>query len=429
MAKALRISCLVGGLLLFGNMAGAQFRQQGSKLVAADALSRAMLGAAVSISAAGDTAIVGGPAEQNSEGTGAAWIFTRSGEIWSEQAKLLGTGALGIAGQGTSVALSADGNTAISGGPFDDGASGDVGAAWIFVRNGTTWTQQDKLIGTGTIGGAGQGYSVALSADGNTAIVGGWVDNDFVGAAWVFVRNGTVWSQQAKLVGTGGVGQSEQGLSAALSADGNTALVGGPGDHKSVGAVWVFTRTVGVWEQQGSKLVGMGRIGSNPAQQGLSVALSADSNTALVGGPGDNSAAGAAWVFTRRGSTWTQQGNKITGGGAGPNGRQELLGASVSLSGDGSTALVGGPGDNSYAGAAWVFQHTRGAWRQVLRKLVGTRAAGPAWQGSSVCMSANGKTAIVGGPMDNQIRYEVGTGAAWIFALLVHCAVNSHVIA
>ena len=135
-------------------------------------------------------------------------------------------------------------------------------------------------------------------ADGNTAIVGGSDDNSGIGAAWVFTRSGGVWTQQgSKLVGTGAVGTGQQGSSVALSADGNTAIVGGLGDNSGIGASWVFTRSGGVWTQQGSKLVGAGAVGT--ALQGCSVALSADGNTAIVGGPEDNSRVGAAWVFAR----------------------------------------------------------------------------------------------------------------------------------
>jgi len=96
--------------------------------------------------------------------------------------KLVGTGAVGLAEQGTSVALSREGTTAILGGPHDNYG---VGAAWVFPRSGDAWTQQGgKLIGSDADGLAGQGGSVALSRDGNTAIIGGHSDRDFVGVAW-----------------------------------------------------------------------------------------------------------------------------------------------------------------------------------------------------------------------------------------------------
>ncbi len=235
--------------------------------------------------------------------------FPLSGNTWASRSKLVANDNIGAAQQGTRISLSADGNTAIVGG-FDDNSN--VGAAWIFTRNGSVWTQQGaKLVGTGVAGAAAsQGSSVSLSADGNTAIVGGLDDNSGQGAAWVYTRNGSTWAQQgSKLVGTGGIGNTEQGQSVSLSADGNTAIIGGPGDNGTVGAIWVFTRSGGTWSQQGSKVVGTSSaIGA--AQQGYAASLSADGNTAFVGGHFDNNQQGAAWVFTRSGSTWTQQGLK-----------------------------------------------------------------------------------------------------------------------
>ncbi|WP_439504316.1 beta strand repeat-containing protein, partial [Sediminibacterium sp.] len=320
-------------------------------------------------------------------------------------AKLVGTGAVGAAGQGFSVSLSADGKTAIVGG-FTDNSN--AGAAWVYTRSGGVWTQQGgKLVGTGAVGGAFQGYSVSLSADGNTAMVGGWGDNSATGAVWVYTRSGGVWTQQGgKLVGTGSVGASRQGISVSLSADGNTALVGGQSDNSSVGAAWVYTRSGGVWSQQGSKLVGTGGVGA--AQQGWSVSLSADGNTAMVGGRNDNSNAGAAWVFTRSGGVWTQQGAKLVGTGAVGAARQ---GSSVSLSADGNTAIVGGFADNSDAGAAWVYTRSGGVWTQQGAKLVGTGAVGSAQQGFSVSLSADGNTAMVAGFLDNS-----NAGAAWVYS-------------
>jgi hypothetical protein len=106
--------------------------------------------------------------------------------------------------------------------------------------------QGPNLLGT-PVEGAGQGQSVALSQDGNTAIMGG------AGAAWVFTLSGGVWTQQGnRLVGTGAVGNALQGNSVSLSADGNTAIVGGPDDNGQNGATWVFTRSGGVWTQQGN---------------------------------------------------------------------------------------------------------------------------------------------------------------------------------
>ena len=387
--------------------ASAQWVQQGNKLVGIGAGGNADQGFSVAISADGNTAIVGGP--NDSSGVGAAWVFTRTGGVWSQQGnKLVGTGALGNASQGFSGSLSADGNTAIVGGYGD---SGDAGAAWVFTRSGDLWSQQgNKLVGTDAVGlHIHQGISVSLSADGNTAIVGGYGDSGYVGATWVFTRSACEWSQQGnKLVGTGALGSAAQGSFVSLSSDGNTAIVGGSGDNLGVGAAWVFTRSGGVWSQQGNKLIGTGSAGRNIGQ-GSSVALSADGNTAIVGGGGDSNGVGAAWAFTRSGSAWSQQGKKLVGTGV--LGGTAFQGSSASLSGDGNTAIVGGTDDNSSEGAAWVFTRSSGVWNQQGNKLVGTGAVGHIiYQGGSVALSTDGNTAIVGGAADSG-----SAGAVWVF--------------
>jgi hypothetical protein len=100
-----------------------------------------------------------------------------------------------------------------------------------------------------------------LSADGNTAVVGGPLDNGEIGATGVFTRSNGAWAQQAKLVGSGVVGSAGQGVSVAVSGGGNTASVGGPYDNSEAGAAWVFTRSNGAWTQQGGKLIATGPIG------------------------------------------------------------------------------------------------------------------------------------------------------------------------
>jgi hypothetical protein len=348
----------LGAAWVYTRSSSGVWTQQGSKLVANDATFNGdgvNQGASVGLSADGNTAIVGGYGDNSY--TGAAWIYTRSSNgVWTQQGnKLVANNAVGPAPsqQGWSVALSGDGNTAIVGGPSDN----PNGAAWVYTRSGHAWTQQAKLIGTNAVGQAvAQGVSVALSHDGNTAIVGG-PGNSPDGAAWVYTRSGHAWTQHAQLVGTGGVGGGNQGWSVALAADGNTAIVGGYGDDSNIGAAWIYSRSGTAWSQQGPKLVGTGAVGQS--LQGYSVALSADGGTAIVGGYGDSSNAGAAWVFNRyrdihHNLYWAQLGNKLVGiGVAGPYGA--LQGEAVAMSADGNTVIVGGYGDNSNIGAAWVF--------------------------------------------------------------------------
>jgi uncharacterized protein (TIGR03437 family) len=370
----------------------------------------------VAISVDGNTVVVGGSTDASN--IGAVWVYTRSAGVWTQQGlKLAGSGRVGVAFQGVRVALSADGNTVLVGGNTDNwGAGGNdygAGAAWVFTRSAGVWTQQSgKLVGSGSIGNAGQGFAVALSGDGNTALVGGYIDNDFVGAAWVWTRSAGVWTQQAKLVGTGRGGPySGQGFAVALSADGNTALVGGWYDNNNIGATWVFTRdSAGRWTQQGGKLVGTGATGA--ARQGWSVALSADGNTALEHGGSDAGAMGAAWVFTRSSGLWTQQGGKLVGSGYAGQPAEMEQGHAVGLSTDGNLAALGRANDDAGTGAVWVFaRDAAGAWTQRGSKLVGSGATGKAGQGYSVALSGDGSTLVEGGPFDSSKN-----GAAWVLA-------------
>jgi FG-GAP repeat len=422
MRNAMKLGSIVFGMLLVAHTAAAQFTQQGSKLIGTGATGRANQGSAVAFSTDGNTAIIGGLEDSAlAGGTGAAWVFTRSGGVWTQQGnKLVGTGVTGTnCQQGISVAISGDGNTALVGGWGDNNVTG---AVWVFTRTGGVWTQQGtKLVASDAVkvAAVAEGVSVSLSTDGNTALVGGYVDNNGVGAAWVFTRSGGVWTQQgSKLVGTGAVGNAAQGFSVAISGDGNTAIVGGRDDNGTAGAAWVWTRTGVNWTQQGSKLVGTGAVGN--AAQGHSVAISGDGNTAVVGGPWDDQltpGAGAAWIFTRSGGVWTQQGTKLVGtGGTGLYTASQ--GFSAAMSSDGNTAVVGGYTSDfngtyppSTPGAAWVFTRSGGVWTQLGSKLVGTGAvAGLTEQGYAVGISGDATTAGVGGWSDNN-----DVGATWIF--------------
>ena len=144
------------------------------------------------------------------------------------------------------MALSGDGNTVLIGGPQDDG---NAGAAWIFTRSSGTWTERKKLgraVINDIVGSAGFGNAVALSTDGTTALIGGHQDGAAAdGAAWVFSGSGANWNEQQKLTGAGLVGpfSADFGFSVSLSADGNTAAVGADQDSGNTGSAFLFTRS------------------------------------------------------------------------------------------------------------------------------------------------------------------------------------------
>jgi hypothetical protein len=280
----------------------------------------------------------------------------RSGTTWSQQAQL--TAADGAASDQFGSAVALAGRTALVGSPYH-GTSGQ-GAAYVFVRAGTTWSQQAPL--TAIDGAASDKFGSAVALAGDTALVGSpYHGTSGQGSAYVFARSGTTWGQQGQLKATDGAANDLFGSSVALYAD--TALVGAPRDdvgaNTDQGSACVFTRSGTSWSQQ-TQLTATDGVAHD---QFGAVALAG--NTALVGAVGHRVGAtgqGAGYVFTKSGSAWAQQ-EQLTGGAIG-----DYFGLAVALSGD--TALVGanaaggarraatGPGavkGGAHMGSAYVY--------------------------------------------------------------------------
>jgi len=387
-----------------------------------DPAERSRFGWSVALSGEGDTALVGAPSED--EGVGAAWIFTRSASGWIQQgAKLtmpqsalvgascsdepedegVGEGEVHPCHFGRSVALSADGNTAVIGAPREHG---NTGAVWIFTRAGADWTGSElsspELSGSEPASRGRFGVSVAVSADGGTLAVG--APRFDGGRVWTFTRSGSSWSPLGgPLTGAGEEGQGLFGQSVALSADGQALLAGAPSESEQRGAAWGFKRSGSGWEEQGPKLTG--GAPSPEAHFGSNVALSGDGSTAAVGARGADNGNGAAWVFSNTGTGWVEQGPALEGEEPG-----EGFGASIALSFDGSIAVVGAGGAESHRGRTWLFERDGGSWGTAQEKLgTGVSGRGPIGFGSSVALSADAETVLVGAHSDER------AGAAWVF--------------
>jgi hypothetical protein len=416
---------LAGGRLMVKlDAAGARFPltidplvQKGAKLTSGESEGEARFGTSAALSGDGSTLVIGGPHDDGSQG--AVWMFARSGSHWTQQGpkqtagEAMGEPALdecaeeaaeeaGECAFGASVAVSADGNTALVG---DPSATSVPGAAWVFTRSGTTWTRDQALTGDNEVGEGRFGKSVALSSDGTTALIGDPSASSQRGAAWVFVLAGGTWTRQAALVSYEGR-FAHFGRSVALSGDGNTALIGGPGDSNYTGAAWTFTRSDATWTQQARKLTGANEVGAG--HFGKSVALSADGDTALVGGQDDNEERGAAWTFTRSdGAAFTQPGAKIEPAAGLGEGH---FGSGVALSGDGGLALIGAPRASAGLGSVAVLERSGSSWTE-LPALGGTETVGRGWSGASVALSSDGEVAAIGAPRDQK-----RAGAAWVFS-------------
>ena len=345
------------------------------------------------VSILGDTLAVGAALDGP---RGAAYVFVRSGATWTEQQKVRASD--GAAGDRFGSAVSISGDTLLVSAPDDDmpGAA-YAGSAYVFVRSGTVWTEQQKLVPTDSQPTARFGNSVSLSGD--TAVIGAAADDNGhgsdAGATYVFVRSGTTWSQQQKILAPDGISQDYFGTSVSVVSD--TALIGSPLSDtpggQDTGAAYVFVRSGTTWSQQ-QKLVPPDAFMND--RLGYSVALSAD--TAVLGAPaGDNVNgfdAGAAYVFVRSGTTWTQQQKLLASDGAGSDGF-----GLVALSGD--TAVVGAGGDDTpgpNAGSAYVFMRSGTIWTQQ-QKLVAPDGAPYDYFGGST--SASGDTVVVGAGGDD----------------------------
>jgi hypothetical protein len=334
--------------------AGALTAEQEAKLTASDAAVAEYLARSVAIS--GDTAVAGAPIDDHAGGTnaGSAYVFVRSGTGWSQQAKLTASDAAGGDWFGISVALSGD--TAVVGAYTDYHAGGlAAGSAYVFVRSGTSWSEQAKLTASDAAGGDSFGLSVALSGD--TAVVGAPGDNHtgetVSGSAYVFVRSGASWSEQAKLTANDAAGEGTWVQAVAISGD--TAVMAAYDDSAPAaapGSAYVFVRSGTSWSEQ-AKLTASDAAAED--RFGTSLALSGD--IAVVGAPrhdhvgGTN--AGSAYVFVRGGTSWSEQA-KLTGSDAAA---EDRFGISVALSGD--TAVAGAPNADHVApdaGAAYVFR-------------------------------------------------------------------------
>ncbi|MFZ0548957.1 MAG: FG-GAP repeat protein [Candidatus Promineifilaceae bacterium] len=398
------------------------------------------------------TGVDGDQANNMAADSGAAYVFVRSGGVWSQQAYLKASNTGANDQFGRAVAISGD--TIVVGAHFEDSNAttingdgtndsfGNSGAAYVFVRNGTAWSQQAYLKAANAGASDEFGYSVAVSGD--TVVVGAYLedsssnvvngaDNNSAadsGAAYVFVRSGGVWSQQAYLKASNTDPADRFGYSVAIS--GNTVVVGATeedsdangvnGDQTdnslfSVGAAYVFVRSGTTWIQEAymkASNSGNGDVfGSSVAVSGNTVVVGArgeDSNATGINGDETNDSypnSGAAYIFARSGGTWSQQAY-LKASNSEPDDR---FGDSVALSGDklvvgarqedsGETGVNGNQTDNSAgsAGAAYIFTRSGETWNQQAY-LKASNTDGSDLFGFSVNIS--GDTVIIGAPFED----------------------------
>ena len=383
--------------------------KQQAHLFADDAVEYDVFGEAVAIS--GDTIVVGAIGHKTIpawEDAGSAYVFVRTGGTWSQQARLFADDGATGDHFGGSVAISGD--TIVVGAPEDNGSAG---SAYVFVRTSGVWTQQGYLFADDA--SAFDQFGTSVGIDGDTIAVGAEDDDtaagNLAGSAYVFARSGGTWSQQGHLFADNATENDFFGSSVAVWGD--SVVVGAPTANAGVlsgsGAAYVFTRSGSTWSQQGYLYAD---DASGGEWFGTSVAIL--SNTVVVGEPGDDTFlggpdAGSACVFTRSGSTWSQQGH-LFADDARPN---DEFGGSVAI--DGNNVVVGAHYDDTaaaaHAGSAYVFIRDGGGWVQQ-DHLFAYDAEVEDYFGRSVAIS--GQVAVVGADYDDTPD---GTraGSAYVF--------------
>ncbi len=417
-----------------------------------------------SVAVDGDTMVVGAKYENSSatgvNGTpdvaatssGAAYVFVRRGTTWVQQAYLKASQVNADDEFGWSVAIAGD--TVVVGAFREDSSTTgvnstpnerarDSGAAYIFVRHGTNWSQQAYLKASQVTADDAFGKSVAVS--GETVVVGATSEfrrdhglSPVPGAAYVFVRSGTTWTQQARLQAHQDGSGDEFGSSVALDRDtlivgamrddsGTAGVNGGPNEHvRGVGAAYAFVRNGTFWTLQAnliaSQVTADDRFGHSVAVSGDTAVVGAlfeDSSSTGVNSVPNESAtdSGAACVFVRRGTNWTQQAylkaSQVTGG--------DYFGRSVTVSGDtvvvgafledsGTTGFNSVPDESAVgSGAAYVFVRRGTSWIQHTYLKAPTVKAGHQF---GYAVSVSDDTVIVGAPWHNGTT---SSGAAYVY--------------
>jgi hypothetical protein len=419
----------------------------------------------LALSRDGDTLAVGAPFEDsNATGvnkgaaaeadnsaidSGAVYVFTKSGNGWTQAAYIKASNASAGSNFGESISLNGDGSTLVIGAPFADNAgANDTGALYVFSSTNGTWAEQAKL----TINSANSylGWAVAVSGDGKTLAGGAPGDSTNAGAAYVF-KFTTSWVQQPVIKASNAAANSNFGTALALNANGSTLAIGAPYESTTgvnSGAVYIYTSASnGSWSEQAFKKALNAEAGDN---FGAAVALDDSGNTLAVGAPyeasnatgiGGNAAnnfatdAGAAYLFTRTGANWSQQAYVKASNTA----ANDDFGSAVALSGDGNVLAVGAIGESSTAtgidgtqtdnskdgvGAAYLFKNGAGGWAQTNYIKPSTATLGDEF-GSSIGLSNDGTTMAISGAFERSAATGIGgsqtdtsatdAGALWLF--------------
>jgi len=362
-----------------------------AKLQAADLMQYTELGYSVAVD--GDT-VVAGAIQWVGSAHGLAYVFHRQGAIWSEQAVLAASDRAAGDIFGHSVSISGD--RVVVGAPRDDHSGLEqAGSVYVFVRNGSQWTQEAKLTALDAFDFDWFGRSVVV--EGDTIVVGApYADyddpNDATGNVYVFRRSGGVWSQQQRLRSSEPINHSHFGYSVDLSGE---RLVVGAQGHGRWGAAFVFVDNSGVFWSEEAKLLPQDATNLVNRRFGCAVSISGD--TIVVGDRKDRGAgvefSGSAYIFRRENSLWNETLKVVPPQATSP----DEFGFSVAAA-DENTVIIGAPGLFPSPGQAFVYQRVGGAWSPDSREVVASD--GDPGDDFGYSVAGSGSTVAVGARLD-----------------------------
>jgi hypothetical protein len=355
-----------------------------------------------SVAVSGDTMVVGAPDDSTlATKSGAAYVFQRSGTGWVQVQKLTASdgGATNNEGFGTTVAI--DGDTIV----VASRTTSVNPAVYVFTRSGGTWTERTTLTAADNPYGGYFGYQGAVAIDGNTVVVGAELDDDqgqWSGSAYVFTGSGATWTLQAKLHASDGSDYMQFGASVDIQE--NTVIVGATGHWSSPykkGAAYVFLRGGTTWTER-AKLVGS----DTASTDGFGNAVAVHGDTAVVGAflhDGSGSGSGGAYVFQRSAASWAQAQKLVPSAWH----SQDWFGRSVAM--DGAHIVVGAPG-YAHVGKAYIFEKRYDAWTERSRVAAGDGTTNDQF---GYAAAIDGDTAVIGAYYNDNV---LGTdaGAAYV---------------
>jgi len=368
-----------------------------------------------SVAIHGDTIVIGSWLDDtdSGEGSGSAYVYTHSGTVWTEHAKLTASDEATGDQFGSSVMI--DGDTIVIGAWRDDTENGeDSGSAYVYTLSGTVWTEQAKL--TASDGAALDHFGWSVAIDGDTIVIGARDDDtesrQDSGSAYVYTHSGTVWTEQAKLLASDGAADDQFGISVAIDRD--TVIIGADGgDAESgvnSGSAYVYTRSGHVWTEQAKLLIS---DGATKNHFGYSVAI--DGETIVIGAYSKDTVnginSGSAYVYIRSGTVWTEQAKLTASDGA----ANHHFGISVAI--DADTLFIGADWDGTQngvrSGSAYLYNYSGTVWTEQAKL---TASDGAAYDKFGTSVAIDGDTIVIGAWQDDTENGE-NSGSAYTFPI------------